>query len=83
MIQGLKRRLGIFFVFLSIILLLIYFDSDYNQNPNFMLLMLGVGSAVLAYFTLRGTRQPSEKAERFRLLKKLGSRKKKGSDSQE
>lgn len=82
MIEGLKRRLGIFFVFLSIILLLIYFDSDYNQTPNFLLLLLGVGSAILAFFSLRGTGQSAQQAERFRLLKKLGRRKKKDGDSQ-
>jgi hypothetical protein len=71
------NRIGIFFMIVGVTVLALFFTSDFVQEPNIGYLFWGVFFAFLGVVFLRASRPEREESQRFRLARKLFSRKKK------
>ena len=61
-----KGRLGQFFIFMGLVLLLIFFTTDQAKNPSYGLFFLGaIGVLFGGYLIWRGMK-PAAPVERFR-----------------
>jgi hypothetical protein len=69
-------RIGIFFIMISVIVLFIFVASYQVDDPNYSLLLGGLALIFIGIFMVIRNRRPTEKAERFRTIRKLRSRKK-------
>lgn len=76
--SGLKQRLGVFFTLVGIAVMALFFASDVMDAPSIGLLFWGVVFAGLGFLFLRASRKPPEESKRFRLVRKIFSKKKKG-----
>jgi len=73
-----KRQFGIFLIMIGILLLALFVFSYIANQMNFWLFLGGVGILVWGGHTLvTNPGQPRPKAERFRMVKKISTRKKK------
>jgi hypothetical protein len=75
--RNLGNRIGIFFMIVGIAVLALFFTSDFVQEPNMGYLFWGIVFTFLAVVFLRASRPEREESQRFRLARKLFSRKKK------
>jgi steroid 5-alpha reductase family enzyme len=67
----LKQRIGNFLILIGVFLLILYFASNANETPNFLLLLGSVGSLFLGYqFAKRPRIEPSE-SKRFRTVRRI------------
>lgn len=75
----LTGRVGRFFLFFGLFLLVIFFASDLADAPRFNLFFLGLAGVVIGILMIRQGREPTEASGRFRLLRRLfgGGKKKK------
>lgn len=71
------NRIGLFFIVVGIAVLALFFTSDFVQEPNIGYLFWGVVFFSLGVVLLRISRPSREESQRFRLIRKLFSRKKK------
>jgi len=76
MIKGLKRRLGIFFSFVGMAVLALFFTSDIVKQPNISYLFWGITFLMLGLFFMRSAQPDPEESQRFRLIRRIFSRKK-------
>jgi H+/Cl- antiporter ClcA len=76
--SGLKQRFGIFFGFVGVAVMALFFTSDVVEKPNLGYLFWGIIFTGLGFYFLRASGTPSEESRRFRLVRKILSRKKKG-----
>jgi len=63
-------RVGQFFVFVGIIILVIFFVSDRVQAPNYVYFCSGFILLILGVYAMWRGRNPPELSERFGMLKK-------------
>ena len=70
MLEGMKRRLGIFFTLVGAAVLALFFTSDVIQQPNLIYLLLGIVFAAIGITFLRATRPEPQETGRFRLLRR-------------
>lgn len=80
--SGLKQRLGIFFALVGAAVMALFFTSDVMDKPNIGYLFWGVVFIVVSFLFLRASRKPPEESKRFRLVRKIFSKKKKGDGEQ-
>jgi len=71
----LKRKIGQFFLYLGLILLVIFFTTDQAQHPAYGYFFSGFGLALLGILMMWRYRNPVEpNTERFRTVRKLRDR---------
>jgi hypothetical protein len=80
MVEGFLRRLGLFCSFLGVAILSLFFTSDVIRQPNLGLLFWGIVLFGFGAYLLRKTKPAPQESQRFRLVRKLFSRKKKNGD---
>ena len=78
--SGIKQRLGIFFGFVGIAVMALFFTSDVVDEPNLGYLFWGIFFSALGFLFLRASRTPPEESKRFRLVRRIFSKKKKGNE---
>jgi len=71
------NRIGLFFVVVGVAVMALFFTSDFVQEPNIGYLFWGVFFLLLGGALLRTSRPAREESQRFRLVRKLFSRKNK------
>ena len=71
------NRVGLFLIIVSVAVMALFFTSDFVQEPNIGYLFWGVVFLLLGVALLRISRPAREESRRFRLVRKLFSRKKK------
>jgi hypothetical protein len=69
-----RGRVGQFFLFVGIILLIIFFSIDPDAPPLFSFFFWGVGLVGLGLYLIRRNWKEPPSSERFRLLRKLRHR---------
>jgi hypothetical protein len=73
-----KRKVGQFFLYLGLILLVIFFASDQAQHPAYGYFFAGAGLVFLGGYLMWRDRPPVEpNTERFRTLRKIREQQKK------
>jgi hypothetical protein len=77
MLEGMKRRFGIFFTLLGAVLLALFFTSDVIQQPNLLYLISGLVSGAIGITFLRASRPEPQESGRFRLLRRSRTKKEK------
>jgi len=75
--KNFRSRLGIFFMLVGVTILALFFTSDFVQEPNIGFLFWGVVFTLLGFWARRAARRDREESQRFRLLRRIFSRKKK------
>ena len=80
---GLKQRLGTFFGFVGVAVMALFFTSDVMEAPNIGYLFWGVVFTVLGFFFLRASRTPPVESQRFRMVKRIFSKKSKEDEKDE
>ena len=70
MLEGMTRRLGIFFTLLGAAVLALFFTSDVIKQPNLVYLLLGIVFAAIGITFLRAARPEPQESGRFRLLRR-------------
>ena len=70
-------RVGIFFITISLVVLFVFVASYQVDTPRYSLLLGGFVLILIGVFMIIRNRQPPEKAERFRIFRKMRSRKSK------
>jgi hypothetical protein len=71
------RRIGEFFLFIGLILLVIFFASDQSQELAWGYLIIGGGLVILGGILMWRRRGPEIESNRFRTYRKLRDRPKK------
>lgn len=71
MIDGIKRRFGLFFTLIGAVTLALFFSSDAINQPNLGYLLWGAVSTSLGILLLRTSRTPPTESQRFRLVRRL------------
>ncbi|MGD8455976.1 MAG: hypothetical protein PVF83_06310 [Anaerolineales bacterium] len=71
------NRTGLFLVVVGIAVLALFFTSDFVQEPSIEFLFWGVVIILFGMALMRISRPAREESRRFRLVRKLFSRKKK------
>jgi len=71
-----KGRVGQFFLFVGIILLVIFFSIDPGAPPLFSFFFWGIGLIGLGWYLVRRDWKEPPPSERFRILRKLRGRSK-------
>ena len=67
-----KRKVGWFFIYLALILLIIFFASDQAQHPAYGFFFAGFALLLLGGYLIWRDHKPAEpNPERFRTLRKL------------
>ena len=74
------ERVGYFLIIVSLFVYFAFFASYQSGSSNFYWLFGGIILMALGIIIVRRNRQPSEKAERFRTVRKMRSRKKKNGE---
>jgi hypothetical protein len=74
------ERVGYFFIMVSGIVLFVFVASYMVDTPNYYLFLGGVALLIIGFYIVRRNRQQPEKAERFGLVRKMRSRKKKNGE---
>jgi len=75
-----KGRLGEFFLFIGLIVLIIFFATDQSQDPQAWLFFLGLGMLGLgAYFIWKDWKPPAPR-QRFKMFRKQEKKKKEGGE---
>ena len=67
----LKQRIGNFLILIGIFLLILFFASNANETPNFLLLLAGVGSVFLGYQFVKRPRVEPSQSKRFRTVRRI------------
>jgi len=70
-------RIGVFFTSVGALILFIFAASYMTNEPRYDICLGGMAVLALGMFLIIRYRRPSEKAERFRSIRKMRSRKKK------
>jgi hypothetical protein len=65
-----KGRIGQFFLFIGLILLVIFFFTDQAQNPSYGYFFFGAASTFLGGYLMWRYRKPGPQADRFRSLRR-------------
>ena len=71
-----KGRLGSFFVFIGLVLLVIFFTTDQAQNPSYGFFFFGAFSLLGGGYLIWRDFKPSTPVERFRGLRAMQARSK-------
>jgi hypothetical protein len=71
------NRIGLFLFVVGVAVMALFFTSDFVQEPNIGYLFWGVCILLLGGALLRISRPDREESRRFRLVRRLFSRKKK------
>ena len=69
-------RIGYFFITASVIVLFVFAASYQVNDPDYKLLLSGLGIIFIGIVMVIRNRRTSEKADRFRMLGRMRSRKK-------
>jgi hypothetical protein len=69
-----KGRVGQFFLFLGVILLVIFFSTDPNAQPLVGFFLWGAGLVILGLYMIRRDWKTPPSSGRFRLLRRLRRR---------
>ena len=69
--EDFNHRVGIFFALVGFVLLALFFASDVQKDPQLILLLLGSFSFFSGIWLIRGNRPQPQKAERFKMIKRL------------
>lgn len=69
--MNIQRRLGNFFLTLGIVLLALFFISDYLEAAEGWYLLLGAGSFGFGIYLILKVRKPSEPSQRFRTMRRM------------
>lgn len=69
------RKLGKFFLLVSIILIFLFVASDIGGTPDYAVFLGGFFTMAFAILLLRRPRDSNEEKPRFRLIRKLANRK--------
>ena len=69
-------RVGYFFIIVSLVVLFTFGASYQVDEPRYSLLLVGLALIFIGILMVIRNRQPSEKADRFRMFRKMRSRKK-------
>ncbi len=72
------RRIGEFFLFIGLILLVIFFASDQNQERVWGYFIAGGALVILGGILMWGRRGPEIESSRFKTYRRLRNRSKKG-----
>lgn len=75
-----KGRLGEFFLFIGLILLIIFFATDQSQDPQAWLFFLGLLVLGLGFYFIRRDWKPPGPSQRFRIFRKQDKKKKEGGE---
>jgi hypothetical protein len=75
--RNIGNRIGVFFMIVGIAVLALFFTSDFVQKPNVGYLFWGIVFTFLGVVFMRASRPEREESQRFRLARKLFSRKEK------
>jgi len=70
-------RIGEFLLFIGLIFLTVFYMTDQAGAPNYLLFCSGVPIVLIGAFYMWRGRKPPEKAERFRIFRRLRERQKK------
>ena len=81
--MSVKQRFGNFFLTLGIILLALFFISDYGQDVNGWFLLFGLISFGLGIYLIRAGRAKPNRSDRFRTARRLFGGKKDDGQSDE
>lgn len=69
-----RTRVGQFFLFIGLILLVIFFTTDHSLNKGAEYLFIGLLSSVLGFALILRNRKPHQESRRFRILRKRQSK---------
>lgn len=72
-----RTRIGIFFAWLGMVLLLLFAISAAGKSAHFEYLLFSIISGVIAYILIHRDHTPSPPSQRFSLLRRLGRKKSK------
>ena len=64
-----KGRIGNFFLFVGLFVLIVFFFSDQNENPQLSLFLIGLVATVLGIYLIRKDWKPPTPSSRFRMFK--------------
>ncbi|KAA3642247.1 MAG: LPXTG cell wall anchor domain-containing protein [Chloroflexi bacterium] len=67
-------RIGSFFWWVGLFLILLFVTTDLREQPEFNFLLLGLVLMALGFFLWRRYHQPPEPSNRFSLIRRLLSR---------
>lgn len=68
------ERIGYFFIIVSLLVLFLFVASYQVDEPNYSLMVIGLFFIFIGIVMVVKNHRPSEKAERFRMLRKMRSR---------
>ncbi len=66
-----KGRVGTFFIFIGLVLLVIFFIADQNQSPQVGFFFSGLIMTFLGVYLIWKDWKPRRSSSRFRLIRKL------------
>lgn len=69
--MNITKRIGTFFLVIGVALLVLFFASDYQDQPSWSFLLLGVVALGLGVSLSVSGREPHEPVERFRLMRRM------------
>ena len=65
-----KSKLGRFFFFIGLILLVVFFAIDQSENPAYGYFCVGIILVILGALWMRGGNKPPDESMRFRTLRR-------------
>ena len=74
------KRIGYFLIMISFIVLFVFIASYQIDQPDYSLLLLGLALIFLGIFMVIKNRKQTEKADRFRLVRRMRNPRKKNGD---
>jgi len=69
-----RTRVGQFFLFIGLILLIIFFTTDHSQNKGAEYLLIGLLSCIFGIALIWRNRKPHQESKRFRIFRKRQSK---------
>lgn len=69
--MNITKRMGTFFLVIGVALLVLFFASDYQDEPSWPYLLVGAGSFGLGLMLSMRGRESREPVERFRLMRRM------------
>ena len=68
--RNFKNRFGKFIALIGFVTILLYFASDFGGSPEYLLLFVGVIGLWLGIKMSRNSKPPSQRANRFRMMRR-------------
>ncbi len=70
-----KRRIGEFFLFICLVLMILFFASDQGETPMIGLFFASLLSGLLGFYFIRKDWKPPAESARFRMFRKSSQNK--------